>query len=118
MHSCLASTVDCADRGHNVWIRAAAANVAGHSFSYFRFCEIESPGMIWFARNRARHAVASLLEHGDSRTDLPGSAEAALKTVVFQKCSLHRMQLAASSQALDCRDFGPVAGNRQKQGRR
>lgn len=50
----------------------------------------------------------SLGHAAKARHDLARAAEATLKTVVFDECTLERMKLAVLLKALDRRDHSPV----------
>src|SRR5690606_33607673 len=67
------------DRGDDVRVRGAAAEVAGHELAHVR---------------------DALLHGGDRGHDLPGGAEAALQRVLVDEGLLHRVQLAVGREPL------------------
>src|SRR5665647_75647 len=59
--------------------------------------------------------VVALAAHDiDGGHDHAGRAEAALQTVMFAECRLHRMQLGAGGQALDGGDVRAVEAQRER----
>jgi hypothetical protein len=76
------------DSGNDVRVSATAADVAGHGFTDL---------LIGFGM--------TFVDQADCRTDLPGSAVATLESVVFDKCRLHRMELACRRQTFDGGDL-------------
>ena len=76
------------NRGHDVRIRAAAADVAAHEFLHLR---VLRPARLFQQRHR--------------RHDLPGRAIAALVGIAFHERRLHRMQFLRLTDALDRRDL-------------
>src|SRR5437763_13883308 len=85
------------DCGENVRIRAATTKVAAHEFANF----VVAVRVIFF-------------QERDRGTDLSRRAVAALKSVVLNKRSLHRMQLVAVRDAFDGGDLIPFMHDRER----
>ena len=79
------------DRGHDIGVGPAAADVAAHQFLHVRVV-----------------GTARFLEQRDGRHDLAGRAIAALIAVAGNERRLHRMQCVGRAQALDGGDLVPV----------
>ena len=86
------------DRGHDIGIGAAAADVAAHQFLHGRVV-----------------GTARFLEQRNRRHDLAGRAISALVSVAGDECRLHRMQCVGRAEALDGRDLVPVVHQGQAQ---
>src|SRR5436190_19045502 len=86
------------DRGHDIGISAAAADIAAHPFLDIRLIE-----------------TARFLEQGNSRHDLAGRAIAALVSVTSKECRLHGMQSIGCAEAFDRGDFVSVVHQGQAQ---
>src|SRR5262245_33595468 len=84
----LAACPNLLNRGHNVGVRAAAADVAAHEF--FDRCVVGS---------------ARLFQQRNRRHDLPRGAIAALITVAGHERRLHRMHGIRSAEAFDRGDL-------------
>jgi len=91
---------DFLNGGEDVWVRAAAAQVAAHALAYIG---VRRPD--WLA------------QQGDGGDDLPRRAVAALKPVAGQKRGLHWVQVVAVRQPLDGRDLLAPAGDGERQAR-
>jgi hypothetical protein len=85
---------------HDVGVRPTPTEVAAH--------ELADLGV---------GARPALLQQGDSRHDLPGSAVATLEAVVADERRLHRVQLPVLGQPFDSRHFPALALCRQHQAR-
>ena len=93
-------SADLLDRGHDVGIGPAAADVAAHQLLHVRVV-----------------GTAGLLEQRDRRHDLARRAVAALVAVAGHERRLHRVQRLGRAQALDRRDLLPVVHQGQAQAR-
>src|SRR2546428_1443787 len=82
---------DAADRGDDVRVRAAPAEIAGHPLADL----VVVPRL-------------AFLEQGDRRKDLSRRAVAALERVLAQEGFLHRVQLSALDQPFDGGDAGAL----------
>src|SRR4029453_7731932 len=91
---------DLADRGADVGVGGAAADVAAHPFGDLRVA-----------------GGVPLLQQRHRRHDLARGAVAALERVMDDEGTLHGMQLLALGQPLDGGDLMTLAGNRQRQAR-
>ena len=88
------------DRGHDVGIRAATADIAAHQLTDF-----------------VRRARPAFGDQAGGGTDLAGGAVAALEGVMVDEGLLQRMKRAALRQTLDRRDLRAVLHDRQREAR-
>jgi hypothetical protein len=87
---------------HDIRIRAAAADIAGHTLADFGVAE------------RFRSAP-DFIEKTGGRADLAGRTIPALKSVVFDKGGLQRVKFAVLRQAFDGRDALAIVRQGQAQ---
>src|SRR5689334_16008378 len=92
------AVADLTDRGPDVRVGRAAADVAAHVL-----------GDVGIG------AGVALLDEGDRRHDLAGRAVSTLECVVLDEGPLHRVQLLFAGQPLDRRHLVPLAGHGQGQ---
>src|SRR4051794_12678046 len=82
----LASGVDLAYGIDDIRVSPAAADIARHPFTYLFIGKLDVATRCGHAgRNIAGLAVLCLLQQSDSRTDLPGCAVPALKSIMLNK---------------------------------
>src|ERR1043166_877337 len=86
------------DRGNDIGIRSAPADVASHQFLHRR--------VIW---------TAGFLEQRHGRHDLSRGAISALVSVASNECRLHRMQVVGRTQAFYGRDLVSIMHDGQGQ---
>ena len=103
---------DVADRGDDVGIGGAAADIAAHAFAHF--CRAERH-LVQILGDMAGDAGLDLLQHGHGGTDLPRRAIAALVTIMDDERFLHRVQRLGRAQPLDRRHILAVMHHRQRQ---
>src|SRR5688572_28490025 len=108
--------MDFSDRRNDAGICATAADVAAHTLAYLIVCEAGRVHRYIFG-NVTRIAATCLFEHPDSRTYLPGRAVAALKTVVLDEGSLHRVKLFAARESFNGCDLATLERGRERQAR-
>src|SRR5258706_4376643 len=88
------------DRGDDVVVRSAAAEIAAHPVADF-----------------LRRTSVALCNAGDAGHDLSGRAIAALESIALDKSSLQRMEPLALCQALNGRDLAPVHEGSEREAR-
>src|SRR6266550_3904415 len=94
-----ASTPPCrfSNRGYDVGIAGAAAQIAAHTLADFDLGEICNTEFFrHVACRRAWPSGPRLFDHRDARHDLSRRAESALESVVFNECRLNRVELPVS----------------------
>src|SRR5205814_9390595 len=102
------ATGDVADRGDDVDVRTAAADVAAHAFANLILGEHSRAARPHVRRGRAGGAGARLVEQRDRRADLPWRTVSALERVAREKGCLDRMRRRRASDALDGDDLVSV----------
>src|ERR1700719_1583543 len=89
------------DRGNDIWISPAAANVAAHPLADFIGRQIDCTCSAQIGGNDAYISALCFLEQRDRRTDLAGRTVAALESIMFKKSLLDRMQRVALGKPLN-----------------
>src|SRR3954447_19417761 len=92
------SSGDVSDRGDDVRVRPAPAEIAAHELPDLRI-----------------GSRSVLIQQTNGRHDLPRGAVAALKAVMPDEGLLHRVQTAVAREPLDRRHLPPIALRRQSQ---
>ena len=85
------------DSRDNTCVRSATAEISAHPLLDFFIGKFNRSLLSEITGDSAGRASLPLLQHGDRRTNLAGSAVAALKAIVFDEGSLHRVEFAALS---------------------
>src|SRR5437667_8716145 len=94
------ATGDVADRGDDVDVRAAAADVAAHALANLILGEHDRAACSHVRRRRAGGAGSRLIERRDRRADLSWRAVSALERVAREKGCLDWMRRGRASDAL------------------
>src|SRR5947209_1825246 len=98
MASCLPPG-DFGDRFDDVGVGAAAADVAAHALTQLGLGETHRRGQV--SGYVAWNTVLDLLQHTNTRADLPGRAVPALVAVVLDERGLHRVQVLRRAEAFN-----------------
>src|SRR3712207_6225549 len=98
----LSARVRLLNRGDDLRVRAAAADVAAHALAYLVVRKLPDGGRHVF-RDVTHVAAPRLFEQPDGRADLARRAVAALEAVVLDEGRLHGVKLVALRQPFDGR---------------
>ena len=108
--------MDLADRGDDIRVGTAAAEIAAHPLAYLVVRKLQCGSLLpEICGHVTGLAVLCLLHQSDRRAYLPRRAKSALKSVVLDKRRLNGVQLVAFCKALDCRDAFAFALGGQRQ---
>src|SRR4051794_21039158 len=104
---------DLGDRLDDVGIRAAAADIAAHTFAYLGRGRLRLRRKV--ARDVAWHSGLDLAKDADGGADLARRAITALVAVVFHESGLHGMQIVGTAEAFDRGDRVALVHHRERQ---